>query len=364
MGPAPTFSKLRDGDDAISGGGGADNITAGRGDDTISEVFTGSRVDGGEGFDTLSFDFVSASESLSLTAGSGANLTLSNGVAVSNIERFGNIRLGSGNDAFTSGGMLYGSNYEGGGGTDLLRLDYSGTDSGGRTAASISLTDAGGTVKQLAVTFNDATTRSTYVREFERFDVTGSAGGDVLYGGALADTLKGGAGDDWLYGQGGYDTYRFGTNWGHDTIIDADATGRIVFDGIAQSSLTFSNDGGNLVVSDGTNQVTFNNYSANYAYDFVYENAPPPNIAIAAADAVKDEGDSGSTPFAFTFTRSGDLGAASSVGYTIAGAGANPPATSPVRSPAPRPSRRTKPATPSASMSGATPPSRPTRPSG
>ncbi len=112
---------------------------------------------------------------------------------------------GTPGDDTLEGGFFTDTSADGGGGTDLLRLDYSGTDSGGRAAASISLTDAGGTVKQLAVSFSDATTRSTYVREFERFDVTGSAGGDVLYGGALADTLKGGAGDDRLYGGAGAD---------------------------------------------------------------------------------------------------------------------------------------------------------------
>ena len=50
----------------------------------------------------------------------------------------------------------------------------------------------------------------------------------------------------------------------------------------------------------------------------------PPTLAIAANDAAKPEGDSGTTLFTFTVTRSGDLSGASSVHYAVTGSGANP----------------------------------------
>ena len=46
-------------------------------------------------------------------------------------------------------------------------------------------------------------------------------------------------------------------------------------------------------------------------------------LAIAATDASKTEGNTGSTPFTFTVTRSGDTTGASSATYTVSGSGAN-----------------------------------------
>ncbi|MGD1880313.1 MAG: Calx-beta domain-containing protein [Kiloniellaceae bacterium] len=47
--------------------------------------------------------------------------------------------------------------------------------------------------------------------------------------------------------------------------------------------------------------------------------ALPPSFAIAAGDAVQAEGDSGSTAFTFTVTRSGDTSAAGSIDYAVSG---------------------------------------------
>jgi hypothetical protein len=49
-----------------------------------------------------------------------------------------------------------------------------------------------------------------------------------------------------------------------------------------------------------------------------------PSLAIAAADAVKFEGNSGLTPFTFTVTRSGPTTGATSVNWAVTGSGANP----------------------------------------
>ena len=53
------------------------------------------------------------------------------------------------------------------------------------------------------------------------------------------------------------------------------------------------------------------------------DDVPPPALTIAALNAVKPEGNSGSTAFTFTVTRSGDLNAASSVAFAVTGSGAN-----------------------------------------
>src|SRR5439155_1192901 len=47
------------------------------------------------------------------------------------------------------------------------------------------------------------------------------------------------------------------------------------------------------------------------------------SLAIAATDATKAEGNSGSTAFTFTVTRSGDTSVATDVNYAVTGSGAN-----------------------------------------
>ncbi|QBC28078.1 hypothetical protein U737_14895 [Methylomonas sp. LW13] len=61
--------------------------------------------------------------------------------------------------------------------------------------------------------------------------VYGDAGNDILYGEMGSDILDGGSGDDMLYGgsqwstsEAGNDIYLFGRGYGHDTIIDSDAS--------------------------------------------------------------------------------------------------------------------------------------------
>jgi Ca2+-binding RTX toxin-like protein len=94
---------------------------------------------------------------------------------------------------------------------------------------------------------------------------------DLLLGDDGIDLIEGGAGPDNLNGGAGYDTYRFARRWGQDTIIDPDRTGKLIFDGVAQSELTFANVGGSLVISDGANHITFADYvNGAYAYDIEY----------------------------------------------------------------------------------------------
>ena len=54
------------------------------------------------------------------------------------------------------------------------------------------------------------------------------------------------------------------------------------------------------------------------------DDVPPPELAIASLDALRVEGDAGSTAFTFTVTRSGDLTGASTVAYAVTGSGTTP----------------------------------------
>jgi len=61
--------------------------------------------------------------------------------------------------------------------------------------------------------------------------LTGGNQTDLLVGNGGADRLNGGGGNDTLLGGIGFDTYDYTTGEGHDRIEDADAQGRILFDG-------------------------------------------------------------------------------------------------------------------------------------
>ena len=61
----------------------------------------------------------------------------------------------------------------------------------------------------------------------------GRTGNDRIYAGSGGDTLNGREGNDYLEGGTGYDTYHFNGSFGHDTVLDADQTGNLWFDGEA-----------------------------------------------------------------------------------------------------------------------------------
>ena len=73
--------------------------------------------------------------------------------------------------------------------------------------------------------------------------------GDFLFGGTGKDVLDGKSGDDYLEGGKDFDTYIIN---GHDTVLDTDGQGRLIFDNEKGESPTlFSNSTDNAFVSDG-----------------------------------------------------------------------------------------------------------------
>src|SRR2546422_357619 len=54
------------------------------------------------------------------------------------------------------------------------------------------------------------------------------------------------------------------------------------------------------------------------------QNDDSTNLSTAATSATKAEGNSGSTAFTFTVTRTGDTSGAGSVAFAVTGSGANP----------------------------------------
>ncbi|MBP6184103.1 MAG: T9SS type A sorting domain-containing protein [Saprospiraceae bacterium] len=66
------------------------------------------------------------------------------------------------------------------------------------------------------------------------------------------------------------------------------------------------------------------NYGQAEDYTVFFAQPAPPEISIAALDAVKNEGNVGNTAFTFRATRTGDTGGTSSVNYAVTGSGGNP----------------------------------------
>jgi hypothetical protein len=86
-----------------------------------------------------------------------------------------------------------------------------------------------------------------------------------------------------------------------DTAVEADEQFRVVLGGAVRASITTGSATGTILNDD----------------------VAIPSLAIAATSADKAEGNSGSTPFTFTVTRSGDLSGTSSVNWQVIGGVAN-----------------------------------------
>ncbi|CAB5132321.1 Alkaline phosphatase (EC, partial [Olavius algarvensis associated proteobacterium Delta 3] len=177
--------------------------------------------------------------------------------------------------------------------------------------------------------------------------ITGTERGDTIAPGSNSpgvtggepsgadDTINGLGGDDRIAGGGGDDIFVFTGNNGVDTIIDftggsdlIDFTAYGVFD---VSDFDIDQIGLNTVISgyDGEgNTVTLENFDSNNLSndDFILA-PPPPELSIAATDAVKPEGNMGSAPateFSFTVTRTGDTTGESTVDWEAGPSGADP----------------------------------------
>ena len=91
---------------------------------------------------------------------------------------------------------------------------------------------------------------------------------------------------------------------------------------------TYLYTGANYSVGTGTNPpVASLPASAHLDYFRVYAGNPPPassSFSIGPANVLHPEGNTGTTPFTFTVTRSGSTAGAGSVAWTVTGSGSNP----------------------------------------
>jgi Ca2+-binding RTX toxin-like protein len=215
------------GNDSIDGGAGNDSINGGDGDDFITGGTGINVIDGGAGIDTLAeADFSTLTTNLTINDNSATPLTLTlpDGSSVKNVERFINLKTGSGNDAITfsqtinniinsgsgndtiNAGLGY-DTIDGGVGTDTLIVDYSSNTSGNVIDSSVGSNGSGGFNGYFYAGNNNAIGYDQVsFSNIEQFQITGTGYGDTIITGGGNDTVNGGAGNDSIDGGAGNDT--------------------------------------------------------------------------------------------------------------------------------------------------------------
>ncbi|SIT15308.1 Ca2+-binding protein, RTX toxin-related [Gemmobacter megaterium] len=248
------------GDDSLSGGAFHDTLRGGAGDDTLNSAQGIAVIDGGTGNDRWEADLSAETRSLVFDAAASqtsAQMTRQ-GYSIRNIEAV-NVTLGIGDDRFSTAGyalddtvnggdgddqIATGLGFDvvnGGGGIDLLILDYSTL----RTGISSAYTSNGWNRYG-----DDGGTTAVDYLGIERFNVTGGSASDHLIGGALNDTLIGGAGHDTLdggtggadriVGGAGVDTWIFNlgqSNQSHHLSLNAGGDGTLSNNGTSLSGI-------------------------------------------------------------------------------------------------------------------------------
>jgi urease beta subunit len=172
-------------------------------------------------------------------------------------------------------------------------------------------------------------------------------GRNLLIGGLNADNLKGNAGEDILIGGAtDYDN----SDAALAAIMNEWTSGRPFKDrtnrldagianptaGLASKSNLVQLKKRNTVLDDAARDILFGGAGSDWFFNFAPRDLvrdrtssdriasdPAPTLAIAATDASKAEGDSGSTAFTFTVTRSGDTSGTTAVGYAVTGSGSS-----------------------------------------
>ncbi len=269
--PTGTVIKASGTDTLISienlvGGRGNDSITGSQFDNMLSGEFGADTVDGAGGFDTL--DMSAMSTVFSIPARSIVNLSV------------GAITVGS--QSVAAGTALDGFGF-----TDIL-LNIEGV---------------------IGTDLDDVMVGSDVANH-----LAGRSGNDSLAGEAGNDTLVGEAGDDTLGGGTGTDIAVFTGARSQYTITLDSGTGRITV-----TDNTAGRDGTDLLQADIE---TLRFSDADYAASS-FGTVSLPVLSISALSADKAEGNSGTTPFTFTVTRTGDTTAASSAAWAVNSSGAD-----------------------------------------
>ncbi len=215
------------GNDVIDGAGGADTIIAGAGNDTV--IYRGAEIsiDGGTGSNTLVLATAVTVElaNADQTTGDAVNVlnfqnvdasALTTGVSITGSAGVNILTGGSGADVIDGGGGA--DIINGGAGND--RIVYHGTeasiDGGADNNTLVMLAQANVNLANADQTSGDTTSVANFqnvdasaLTSAQSISITGSAGVNILTGGAGNDTIDGGGGADIISGGAGDDSIAY-----------------------------------------------------------------------------------------------------------------------------------------------------------
>ncbi|MBV1863418.1 MAG: hypothetical protein KUG74_03190 [Rhodobacteraceae bacterium] len=224
------------GDDNLVGRGDNDKLFGGLGDDTLNGGAGNDKIDGGGGTDRWIGNLTSKTGNIVFSAAdSQTNAQLTNRyMSVENVESI-DLETGVGNDTLRTSGYALDDKVVTGKGNDKVDLGHGFDNANGQEGTDTLVLDYGGFTSDISTIdigygwnrYGDAadTTHIDYY-SFEKFNVSGGKGNDVLRGGGDNDRLKGGGGNDILHGGGGNDVIDGGAGddtWTADHSASTDA---------------------------------------------------------------------------------------------------------------------------------------------
>ncbi len=290
------------GNDSLDGGAGNDSLAGGAGDDSITDSF----ADGGN----VAIDGGGDNDSITLFPDVGANFT-------------GNVAGGAGTDQLTVyGGSLSGLTTTG---VEILNTFASGQLSG--TAAQFEAFDTirfseGNETVQVSLVLSapgsvdlsdELLGRSVFFTGSSGDDsIVTSNGPDSIFGADGNDTLAGGIGNDSLDGGAGDDIAVYAGKRGDFSVTESFGTFQIV------DTRTGSPLGSDSLHDIETVRFTDGTFTVAQLL------AAPASLSISPPAISLSEGNSGTTHYTFTVTRSGNATGEASASWGVTGSGTHP----------------------------------------
>ncbi|MDP1734100.1 MAG: calcium-binding protein, partial [Sulfuritalea sp.] len=198
---------------------GRRHLTGGKGNDGIFVAGGGNFVSGGRGNDTLAV--YGANNTLLYSLGDGTDYVTTGGSG--NVLRLGpgitaaDLKLGLGSLALQVGADP----------NDIIHFD------------SFDAANALGQKPFDSIEFDDGSVLTYADLLAQGFDLTGTAGDDLISGTNVTDRISGGAGNDLLLGGAGDDRYRFNSGDGQDVIQDSQGLNSVEFGaGLTAAAMT------------------------------------------------------------------------------------------------------------------------------
>ncbi|MBP2230456.1 Ca2+-binding RTX toxin-like protein [Azospirillum agricola] len=352
-----------DGADLLAGNEGDDILSGGAGNDLVDGEAGNDTVDGGSGNDTV----IGGVGDDSILGGDGDDSLFGMEGTDTLLGGAGHdwLRGGTGNDSLDGG--LGDDTLNGGAGADTLlggggddTIDYGGSVDGVSVNLTTSTAAGGDAQGDVISGFSHAIGgdgNDTLFGDAGANRLAGGGGDDTLVGGDGNDTLIGGAGSDLLTGGAGLNRFEF-TTYGNagsaDRITDAKTGDVIAVTGLTFTGAVASGNGAGLglggirmeasgndtILHIGTDATPGSDLDIVLTGSYAAENfiasgstititdGPPPeepaSVSITPAVVSQAEGNSGTTSFVFTLTRTGSTDTAKTVQWSVAGSGSAP----------------------------------------